>query len=249
LIRGAGDGTKAPDFTLVRPQTTLRDQVVAKLRDAIIAVHFQPGSRLIERQLCELLGVSRTLMREALRQLEAEGWVQLLPYRGPVVASMTAVEVRELYEVRVALEGLAAQFCAERATPAQLKQMTAAVRAMTAAQRSGDLPTQREQAGIFYGVLREAAGNRLLQARLAALSSRLAWLRTIALSHPTRAAVSVREEQVLLAAIRKRDGRHARALCEQHLLISAQVLIEALAALPAVPPSGKRARRVTRDPE
>jgi GntR family transcriptional regulator, trigonelline degradation regulator len=93
------------DMLVERP-AALRDQVVGNLRDAIINGQFAPGARLVERQMCELLGVSRTLVREALRQLEAEGWVRILPYRGPVVASMTPEEVRDLYEVRSALEGI-----------------------------------------------------------------------------------------------------------------------------------------------
>src|SRR5258707_12493022 len=169
------------DMLVERP-AALRDQVVGNLRNAIINGQFASGARLVERQMCELLGVSRTLVREALRQLEAEGWVRILPYRGPIVATMTPAEVRELYEVRGALEGLAAQLCAERASPEQLARMASAVRALTAAQRKGDLNTQREQAGIFYDVLREAAGNELLRSQLAALSSRLAWLRTVAFS-------------------------------------------------------------------
>src|SRR5215469_13320378 len=110
------------DMQVERP-AALRDQVVGNLRNAIINGQLAPGARLIERQMCELLGVSRTLVREALRQLEAEGWIRILPNRGPVVISMTPEEVRELYEVRSALEGIAAYRAAERLTPEQLDRM------------------------------------------------------------------------------------------------------------------------------
>ncbi len=215
-----------PDFTLDRPATTLRDQVATKLRQAIITGYFKPGSRLVERQMCELFAVSRTLIREALRQLEAEGWVRVLAYRGPVVATMTTTDVREFYEVRGALEGLAAELCAERASPAQLAAMAKAVKALVTAQKRGDLDGQLEQAVIFYDLLREAAGNALLRAQLSAHSSRLSWLRSMSLSRPERASVSAKEEELLMAALLARDGKRARQLCENHIRVAAEGLVE-----------------------
>jgi DNA-binding GntR family transcriptional regulator len=181
------------DMLVERP-AALRDQVVGNLRNAIINGQFAPGARLVERQMCELLGVSRTLVREALRQLEAEGWVRILPYRGPVVASMTPEEVRDLYEVRSALEGIAALRAAERATPEQLDRLAAAVDAMTKAQSRGDSTRHRQQVQVFYEVLREAAGNALLRAQLETMSARMAWLRSFTLVRPERAAIAVKEE-------------------------------------------------------
>jgi DNA-binding GntR family transcriptional regulator len=221
-----------PDFKLDRPATTLRDQVATKLRQAIISGHFKPGSRLVERQMCELFAVSRTLVREALRQLEAEGWVKLLPYRGPVVATMTTTDVREFYEMRGALEGLAAELCAERASSSQLAAMTKAVKALVAAQKRRDLDGQLEQAVIFYDLLREAAGNALLRAQLSAHSSRLAWLRGMSLSRPERASVSAKEEELLMAALLARDGKRARQLCEKHIRLAGETLVEVLSDTP-----------------
>src|SRR5262249_24992130 len=144
---------------LVERPAALRDQVVSNLRNAIINGQLAPGARLVERQMCELLGVSRTLVREALRQLDAEGWIRILPNRGPVVVRMTPEEVRELYEVRSALEGIAALRAAERITPEQLDRMAEAVDSMTKAQSRGDWMRHRRQLEIFYGILREASGN------------------------------------------------------------------------------------------
>lgn len=212
-----------------RPAPLLREQVVAKLRRAITRGQFAPGGRLVEREMCELLGVSRTLVREALRQLEAEGWVQILPNRGPFVADMTPARVRELYEVRGALEGLAAQLCAERATPQDLARMAEAVETMAAAQARGDLAAHRRSAALLYDILRQAAGNEMLRTQLQALNARLDWMRAVALSRPARAGLSVQEERNLLAALRARDGAKARALCEQHMRAGAEAVIAALA--------------------
>jgi DNA-binding GntR family transcriptional regulator len=217
------------DMLVERP-TGLREQVVGNLRDAIINGQFAPGARLVERQMCELLGVSRTLVREALRQLEAEGWVRILPYRGPIVASMTPEEVRDLYEVRSALEGIAALRAAERATPEELDRLAAAVDAMTKAQGRGDSTRHRQQVQVFYEVLRQAAGNALLRAQLETMSARMAWLRSFTLVRPERAAIAVKEEARLLAALRARDGTRARELCEMHLRAAGEAVVAAFQA-------------------
>jgi DNA-binding GntR family transcriptional regulator len=223
-------GMSAIHDMLVERPGALRDRVVGNLRNAIINGQFAPGARLVERQMCELLGVSRTLVREALRQLEAEGWVRILPNRGPVVISMTPEEVRELYEVRAALEGIAAFRAAQRMTPEQLDRLAATVDAMTKAQGRGDWMRHRQQLQLYYDILREASGNALLRAQLDAMSARMAWLRGVTLARPERAAVAVKEEARLLAALRARDGKRARELCEAHLRTAGEAVVVALEA-------------------
>src|ERR1700754_4432713 len=101
---------------VVRPAATLRRQVVEGLRSCISDLTFKPGDRLVERELCEMLGVSRTSVREALSQLVAEGLVQIIPHKGPIVAVITKEEAKGLYEVRAVLEALAGRQFTERAT-------------------------------------------------------------------------------------------------------------------------------------
>ncbi|WP_374636915.1 GntR family transcriptional regulator, partial [Paracoccus sp. (in: a-proteobacteria)] len=84
--------------------TTLRDVVLDRLRDAIIGGIFKPGDRLVERVLCEQLGVSRTVVRETLRYLDAEGLVEHIPNKGPIVARMTWDDARQIYDIRRKLE-------------------------------------------------------------------------------------------------------------------------------------------------
>lgn len=213
--------------------STLREQVVAKLRGAIVAGEFGPGSRLIERHMCEFLEVSRTLVREALRQLEAEGWVRILPNRGPVVASITPGEVRELYEVRAALEGMAALRAAELATPEHFSRLSHTVDLMQAAQRRGDPAAHRQGVHDFYEILREAAGNSLLRAQLAAMSERMAWLRGFTLTRPERAAIAVQDEKRLLDALTERDADLSRRLCETQLRATGEAVVATLEAASA----------------
>jgi DNA-binding GntR family transcriptional regulator len=143
---------------------------------------------------------------------------------------MTSEEVRELYEVRSALEGIAAFRAAKRATSEQLDRMSAAVDAMTKAQSRGDWMRHRQQLEIFYGILRDASGNGLLRDQLKALSARMAWLRGITLARPERAAAAVKEEARLLAALRARNGKRARELCETHLQTAGEAVVVALEA-------------------
>ena len=117
---------------------TLRTQVVDRLRTAICDQRLPQGSRLIERQLCELLGVSRTLVREALRQLEAEGFVVGNPRTGPSVARLDRETVRGIYEVRAALEALAGKLFVERATEADRLRLREAFEVYQADGRSED---------------------------------------------------------------------------------------------------------------
>ena len=94
----------------------MRHQVAEVLRAAITTGRFAPGQRLVEKDLCELTGVSRASVREALRQLESEGLIQTLPNRGPLVSRLSTQDAASIYQVRGALEALAAQLFANHAT-------------------------------------------------------------------------------------------------------------------------------------
>ncbi len=120
------------------PAATLRHLVEERLRDAILWGRFPPGHRLIERELCQLTGVGRTSIREALRQLEAEGLVESVPHRGPAVARIDAEEARQLYELRALLEGHAGRRFAERARRGDLAGLDAALAGLRAAARKRD---------------------------------------------------------------------------------------------------------------
>jgi DNA-binding GntR family transcriptional regulator len=111
------------EMNLVRPNT-LRRQVENALREAIMSGRFHPGQRLIERELCENLGVSRTSIREALRQLEAEKLICIVPHKGPTVASISLKEAEELYALRSVLEG----FCRQRVCAAGQRRQHRAIR-------------------------------------------------------------------------------------------------------------------------
>lgn len=104
-----------PSLKVERPTVTLRELALQKMRTAILDARFLPGDRLVERALCEELGVSRTVVREVLRHLETEGLIQSLPNQGPIVAILDMESAAEIYDIRALLEGEAAMACARLA--------------------------------------------------------------------------------------------------------------------------------------
>ena len=205
------------DIELVRPET-LRHQVENVLRQAIMSGRFAPGARLIERELCETLGVSRTSVREALRKLEAEKLVRNVPHKGPVVAVMSREEAAELYALRALLEGFAAHEFARLASDAAIAQFGEAAKALRVQ------ATAQDQAGVLkaktalYDVLLDNCGNGLVKEILTSLYSRVNLLRATSLMHPDRLPSSLREIDRLYKALKARDGDEAQALARQHVL-------------------------------
>jgi DNA-binding GntR family transcriptional regulator len=204
------------DIGLVRPET-LRHQVENVLRQAIMSGRFAPGARLIERELCESLGVSRTSVREALRKLEAEKLVRSVPHKGPIVAVISPQEASELYALRGLLEGFAAHEFARLASDAAIAQFGEAAKELRTQ------ATAQDQAGVLkaktalYEVLLDNCGNALVKEVLNSLYSRVNLLRATSLMHPDRLPSSLREIDKLYTALKARDADEAQALARLHV--------------------------------
>ena len=185
----------------------LRQQVLDALRQAIITGQLAPGSRLTERELTERMGVSRTVLREALRQLETEGLVATTN-RGPVVRELTAAEARDLYSIRAVLEGFAARLFAERASDLQIAALADALAVVVEAYESADAQRVLETKNRFYDALFEGAASETLSTMLGTLHARIWRWRALGLSHPerseTRSRASVANLHAMLDAIRRR---------------------------------------------
>ncbi len=141
----------------------LRQQVVDILRDAITNGHFEPGGRLVERELCAMMDVSRSTVREGLRQLEAEGLVTMRPNRPPTVTSLNYEEGRKIYEMRAVLQGLAGRLFAERASDTALADLRDIYHRMEAAARQRDFDTLQGAIAHFHDRLFANCGNRALE--------------------------------------------------------------------------------------
>jgi DNA-binding GntR family transcriptional regulator len=213
-------------FRVVRVAAPLRHSVVESIRNAIAAGRFKAGERLPERELCEMIGVSRTLVREALRQVESEGLIKVIPNRGPIVARVTPEQAEGVYQVRRELEGLASQLFAERASAAQRKALVEAFKQLKSAFQSYDTVVRLEAKNRFYECLVEGSGNEALGQMLRMLNSRVMVLRATSLKARGRAKESLRELGELMDALAARDGKAAREAAVRHVNKAAAVAID-----------------------
>ena len=200
----------------VEPKT-VQIQTANKLRDAILSGYFQPGQRLVEADLCEMMQVSRTSVREALRCLEAEKLITIVPNRGPSVTEITWEEARQIYDVRAILEGEVAALLAHRATATQRREMRSALEAFVEAEENDDAMGRLTSTSRFYDVMLSGCGNRIIGDMLQGLVARINFLRARSMSRPGRAKYSANEMRRILKAIERKDANGARAAAVEHV--------------------------------
>lgn len=196
---------------------TVQQLTVEKLRAAILDGMFKPGERLIEVDLCEMLGVSRPSVREALRSLEAERLVSIIPNRGPQIPVLTWLNASEIYRVRMLMEGEAAALCARNATPADHKKMAVALAAFSKAAKTDDAAGRLASTGAFYDEIMRLCGNSIIHEIVSGLYARITFLRGRSMSLPGRGEKSLEEMKAILAAIEAGDAEAARAAAIHHV--------------------------------
>lgn len=215
-------------FRIPRVAASLRHSVIATLRTAIAVGRFKPGDRLTERDVCEMIGVSRTLVREAFRQMESEGVITVFPHRGPIVSRVTPEQAEGIYQVRRELEGLASELFAGRASAEDQRALRQALKNIRAALQSADPIVRLNAKNEFYDCLLRGAGNEALAQSLSLLNSRIMVLRSTSLQAKGRSKESVRELGVLVDALVARDGRAARAAAMRHVENAAKAALAIL---------------------
>jgi GntR family transcriptional regulator, trigonelline degradation regulator len=215
-----------------RAMSTLRQQVTTTLRQAILAGRFAPGARLIERELCESLGVSRPLVREALQLLQGEGLILHTPHKGPTVATISPSEARDIYAVREVLEALAGEGFARHATDAQIATLRRDLDFLATPAASATTDALLAAKNAFYATLLEGCGNAVVGQMLTQLNNRITLLRRVSLGRPGRLPQTLKELDAIVSAIEVRDATTARALCAAHVARAAAAAQEAEAAEP-----------------
>lgn len=220
---------------------TFRSQVEDLLREAITSGRLGAGEKLVERELCESMGVSRPLLREALRKLEAEKLIVLIPHRGPEVARVTVQEAREIYAVRRVLETLSVAEFTRRATQEDVERLSRAATRLASAARKKSREGVLQAKADFYDILLAGAGNSLVQEILGGLLSRVSLLRGTSLMSRGRLPRSIQEINDLTECIRRRDVEGAARIAEQHVLNAERTALEVLGqqqanGLPAITP-------------
>lgn len=218
--------TAAPVGRVAAP---LREQVIAALRQAILDFQLKPGQRLVERELIEQLGVSRTTVREALRELTSEGLVTVIPQRGAMVTAPRLDDAADLYEVRASLESLVVQRFVERATDDEVCALSESVEGIAeVAAETDDIRLVLAAKDRFYAVLIAGARSNALQQLLEGIQARVQVLRATSLSEKGRTPEVVRELRAVVAAIAERDVAEASRLCAEHVRAAAATALASL---------------------
>ena len=192
----------------------LRDVVFNTLRQAILRGELQPGERLLEIHLANKLGVSRTPIREAMRKLELEGLVLMIPRKGAVVAEITEKSLRDVLEVRKALEELAVKLACEKIQDEEIDELKAAAKEFENALKSGDVTVFAEADVKFHDIIYRTTDNQRLIQLLYNLREQMYRYRVEYLKRKDSHEVLLAEHQRIIETIEKRDEKSAvEAVC------------------------------------
>ena len=196
----------------------LRDLVFNTLRQAILTGELKPGERLMEIHLADKLGVSRTPVREAFRQLELEGLIQIVPNRGAYVTGITAKDVKDIYMIRSLLEGLCARLATEKITKEQLEEMEENIYLADFHASKGHMDQMAELDNRFHDILYEACDSKMLEHTLRDYHQYVLRVRQKTLSTNTRGRASNDEHRQIMEAIKEKDADRAEQLANRHIL-------------------------------
>jgi DNA-binding GntR family transcriptional regulator len=208
---------------------TLREMALERMRTAIMEFHFKPGQRLIERDLCEQLGVSRSVVREVIRHLEAEGLVSTVPHQGPSVAKLDAETAGQIYELRALLEGAAAKAAASQASDSDIARMAKALEAIESAYGKKDSGEVLAATTDFYKTMFLCGGKTVAWEMVQRLNGRISWLRSMTISSSGRDRSGPSQMRKMFGAIRDHDGDAAAAACVEHLVTAGGIAKDMLA--------------------
>ncbi len=218
---------------LQEPQVSLRSRIIAALRRAIETGVLEPGARLIERELCEQLKVSRTSLREALGELQAEGILTYSPTRRLSVSVISQADAENAYRIRGTLEALIVEQFIEKAGEDDIATLVAEGERLKAAYRSGDVDHMLVAKRAFYDRICAGAQNTIAFDIINRLVLRTSVLRRRSLQRRERQAQSIEEIDVLLSAIARRDVAAARSAALANVANSAKSALHAEERAPA----------------
>ncbi len=202
----------------VTDKYSLRGRVFHKLREDILSGKYEENEELKEVAIGEELGVSRTPVREAFRQLELEGLIQIIPNKGAYVTGITEKDVQDIYMIRSLLEGLCAKWATEHITKEQLAEMEENVYLAKFHAENGHLEQLAELDNRFHDILYEACNSKMLEHQLKDFHQYVLRVRKKTLSSASRGPKSNQEHEAILEAIKSGDGELAQQLANRHMI-------------------------------
>ena len=218
----------APSLKVDRSAKTLRELALDTMRTAIVNGHFKAGERLVERNLCDQLDVSRSIVREVLRHLETEGLVTSVGHQGPVVASVSREQATEIYEIRALLEGHAARIFTQRASADDLATLTTLNTRIQTAIGQHDFAQAVLHTTAFYETLFLSAQVPVAWDIVKSLNARINRLRLMTLATPGRQAQVAQEMQKILDALSQRNPQAAEQAAVEHVQRVSDIALQAL---------------------
>lgn len=208
----------------------LRDVVVDNIRQAIISGEFPAGMRLMELQLAEEMGVSRTPVREAIRKMELEGLVVMIPRRGAYVADISIKDINEVYEIRTALDVLAAGLAAERIDDDEIKEMKQLLDADKPLVAAKDYPKIIENDTAFHDVIYKASRNKRCMNIISNLREQITAIRGRSMPYPGRLETMLKEHENIYEAIAQRSVDKAQKAVRTHMENAERTLLKVIEA-------------------
>lgn len=205
---------------------TLREKILETIRDAILRGALKPGERVSEPELAERFGISRTPIREAFRQLETEGYLEVIPRKGAVVASLSERDIEEFYAIKSILEGYAARIAAEKLSDRDIERLEVINARLQEIAAGGDVKSFFRVHNEFHELFIKASGNDKLLELINQLVLKFNRLRLASLAQPGRMEISVQEHKKMIKAFKEHDGERADNLVRRTATIGAEVLIQ-----------------------
>ncbi len=202
----------------VTDKYSLRGRVFHKIREDILSGKYKEHEELKEVAIGEELGVSRTPVREAFRQLELEGLIQIIPNKGAYVTGITVKDVKDIYMIRSLLEGLCARWATENITEEQLEEMEENVYLAEFHASKGHLEQIAELDNRFHDIMYEACNSKMLQHSLRDYHEYVLRVRKKTLSDANRGEASNHEHRLIMEAIKAKDAARAEELANRHMI-------------------------------
>lgn len=202
----------------VTDKYSLRGRVFHKIREDILNGLYQEHEELKEVAISEEMGVSRTPVREALRQLELEGLVQIIPNKGAYVTGITEKDVKDIYMIRSLLEGLCAKWACEHITKEQMDEMEENVYLAKFHAEKGHLEQLAELDNRFHDIMYEACDSKMLEHTLKDFHQYVLRVRKKTLNNENRGLASNQEHEMIMEAIKEKNGEKAQMLANRHMI-------------------------------
>jgi GntR family transcriptional regulator, trigonelline degradation regulator len=224
------------DLRVVANPTLVREHALDKLRGAIASGLYRPGTRLVERELCLALGVSRTSVREALRQLQSEGLIEAGPKRTIIVSMLSPEDAYDIYTLREAIETHAIRQVVAHDDAKTVKRLQQILKAIEKHATKGDLPALAEMSGAFYEEILDGSRSKVVRETGRQLLKRVSYLRLASMSAPQRVEAGLNEWRAIVDAVAAGNADAAAEALGRHIRTARETIVA-------------RLREETNDPE